>query len=214
MPGLTVVLDDGFRLAAILATAAFSTLRIWAIWGHDLAPTLAVFLTSAVVPALNLAVYAVGYVARSAAIANDLLVLALTWVKTAGVWRESLKMKEFRPTLTTLLLRDGSLYFVILLATNIVVLVLDTLQSKLSTGSEFGVVNNAITANLITRFILDLRSVSASDSVNLATMSSIAFGCPSTADHVDAPIDIGQSTWTSGPFTDVAGDEGEQYEEE
>ena len=33
---------------------ALATLRIWAMWGHALVPTLAVLLTSAVVPAINI----------------------------------------------------------------------------------------------------------------------------------------------------------------
>ena len=47
------------------------------------------------------------YIARISAIAGDALVVALTWIKTADAWRESRKIKGFKPTLSMLLLRDG-----------------------------------------------------------------------------------------------------------
>ncbi|TCD60881.1 hypothetical protein EIP91_009372 [Steccherinum ochraceum] len=233
---------------AMLGTAAFATLRIWAIWGHALVPTLAVFMISAIVPAINLygysmltdfsveegncvngarfsidvskrqystlcsppkhadrPVFAVGYTARSAAIASDLLVLILTWIRTADVWQESLKIKGFRPTLTVLFIRDGTLYFGLLLIMNIVLLFLDTFQPEGEVVSHFILVASALSANLIARFILDLRGVYRETSTgnHSRTTSSIIFDFSSSSD-MGAPLGITQSTWVSSPADDIA----------
>lgn len=47
-------------------------------------------------------------IARSLAIAGDMLVLILTWMKTASTWKASLDW-DTKPSLTTLLVRDGKL---------------------------------------------------------------------------------------------------------
>ncbi|TCD64408.1 hypothetical protein EIP91_004124 [Steccherinum ochraceum] len=147
------ILDYVLVILGNIGTAAFSALRVWAIWDCALGPTVAVALASAIVPAVNLFGVAeitsfstvgggcipavrfspdiairvarvVGYTARSAAIASDALVLVLTWIRTADVWRESKKTKGFKVTVSSLLLRDGTLYFGMLLIMNIVALIL------------------------------------------------------------------------------------------
>jgi len=44
---------------------------------------------------------------------SDLLILIVTWMKTADI--VSVKIKNFRPKLSTLLIRNGTLYFIALL---------------------------------------------------------------------------------------------------
>ncbi|TCD64604.1 hypothetical protein EIP91_003869 [Steccherinum ochraceum] len=241
-------------------TLAFSTLRIWAIWGHALAPTLAVALTSAVVPAIaifgasqlttfslmtpdGLKCFAnvkysltlsirrmypfpaspnltgidepallVNYVARSVTIASDALVLVLTWAKTADVWRESKKTKALKVTVSTLLLRDGTMYFGTLLIMNIAAFFLDVFQKK-ANGSAFIFVLNAIGANLLARFLLDLRSVYESGSRDLQTMSSLNFAARSFGGNMGAPLVNGDSIWVSRPADDVASGRSPLYED-
>ncbi|TCD64399.1 hypothetical protein EIP91_004115 [Steccherinum ochraceum] len=250
--------DVILTVSGFLGTAAFSTLRIWAVWGHALGPTLVVALTSAVVPAMNLysatqvtslsvmdgncfgdvkfspavsirsvnSLYSrfftvlmhrlnppsrrLDYAARGSAIANDALVLALTWVKTADAWRETRRIKGFKMTLSELLLRDGTVYFAMLLIMNIVAFFLDTFQADFDQSNGFLSVLNALSANLLARFILDLRSVYEEHaSSKVRTMSSIHFN----AGNIGAPLGVEDSTWVSGPADDVAHERDLQYEE-
>ncbi|TCD63092.1 hypothetical protein EIP91_006019 [Steccherinum ochraceum] len=117
------------------------------------------------------------------AVAGDLLVLVLTWIKTRDSWLQSRAMRKESddnkdeysqfPT-TTNLIEYGLLYFVGLLALNVVSLFLDIFQSDAAGTTSFRIVANAytlptftlvayltllvsITTNLIARFILDLR---------------------------------------------------------
>ncbi|TCD64589.1 hypothetical protein EIP91_003885 [Steccherinum ochraceum] len=216
-------------MLGLLGTAAFSTLRIWAICGHATGPTLAVALASAVVPAVNIytnsqitfsaivdggCLFDVGYTLAvyDNAVATDALVLALTWTKTVGVWRESRRIQGLKVTVTTLLLRDGTLYFGMLLITNVVALVLDIFRTNIAAGSSFAVVVNAVGANLLSRFMLDLRSVTAQGSSKGRTMSSINFDIRSFGGNIGAPLGIEDSTWVTGPADDVANERDQQYE--
>lgn len=49
---------------------------------------------------------------RTMAVLSDLTVLALTWVRTAGLWKESLKLKGSAPALSEIVLRNGRFFVV------------------------------------------------------------------------------------------------------
>ena len=49
----------------------------------------------------------VALITRGVAIAADLVVLVLTWMKTYDVWKEHRKTTSFTPSLTILLVRNG-----------------------------------------------------------------------------------------------------------
>ncbi|KIP06895.1 hypothetical protein PHLGIDRAFT_443062 [Phlebiopsis gigantea 11061_1 CR5-6] len=55
---------------------------------------------------------------RSCVIAGDLLVIVLIWIKTYNVSRQARHL-NIKTSLTTLFLRDGSIYFLVLLVVNI-----------------------------------------------------------------------------------------------
>ncbi|TCD65322.1 hypothetical protein EIP91_002808 [Steccherinum ochraceum] len=226
-----LISDHVFAVLGMLGTAAFSTLRIWAIWDNAVIPTAAVFFTSMFLPAVNIYAYsaarsftivngiclennaltptlsaqtqatisAMAHAARSAAVVSDLLVLALTWVKTAGIWRESLNIRGFKPTFTVLLLRDGSVYFGMLLLLNVVALLLDSIQTNFDGSTAFIAIVNAVTANLVARFILDLRSISVS-AEGSGPMSSIRFDIGSLAGNLDAVVDAEVSGLVDAPI--------------
>ncbi|TCD65323.1 hypothetical protein EIP91_002809 [Steccherinum ochraceum] len=224
-----VISDYCLVVLGFMGTAAFSTLRIWAIWGHARIPALCVLLVSAVTPSLYIYDYSrpthfdfedgqcyvlsdfLGTTLYNRIVA-ELLVLALTWVKTADVWRESLKVKGFKPSLTTLLLRDGTVYFSLLLILNIVVLVLDAIQFGLLGGTSFVYILDAVSANLTARFILDLRNVYVEQSHPHHDMSTIQFGVQSIAGNIGAPLRIEDSTWLSSPADDITDDNEDGYE--
>ncbi|TCD64598.1 hypothetical protein EIP91_003863 [Steccherinum ochraceum] len=219
----------------VLLGKAFSTLRIWAIWGHALAPTLGVALASAIVPAVNFYsdIHSTSFIVVdgdcfvdsqiSAAVLNnciaittDVLVLVLTWMKTADVWRASKRIHGRNLPVGTLLLRDGTIYFGMALLMNIVTLILDsvTVQSfDADALSSFVLVLNAVSANLLARFMLDLRSVNEQGSSKSRTMSSINFNLQSLGGNIGAPLGIEDSTWVTGPADDVANERDQQYEE-
>ncbi|TCD67370.1 hypothetical protein EIP91_000237 [Steccherinum ochraceum] len=223
------------RILGMLGAVAFSTLKIWAIWGHHLTMALAVLLTSTIVPALRLYSYSqlksfsyesgncfsdVRYSLsvhsrRIAAIANDLLVLILTWIKVAGVWRESLRIKGFKPTFTVLLLRDGTLSFVMLLVMNVVALALNICQVDSDGRNGILIIANAITACLISRFILDLRQACDGSSSRLPTLPTLSNaesnGTQYLGNSTEAPPVTENSTWVAGPSVGVANDQ--QHEE-
>ena len=48
------------------------------------------------------------------AIVADLWVLIVTWKKTADIWKFSLKNHQFKPALSTLLIRDGKVEYLLL----------------------------------------------------------------------------------------------------
>ncbi|EKM50314.1 uncharacterized protein PHACADRAFT_201154 [Phanerochaete carnosa HHB-10118-sp] len=58
------------------------------------------------------------YTTRSSLILADAIVLVLTWIKTFRHWRNARRLK-MKASLTTCLLRDGTTYFIALLALNI-----------------------------------------------------------------------------------------------
>ncbi|EKM48120.1 uncharacterized protein PHACADRAFT_203221 [Phanerochaete carnosa HHB-10118-sp] len=87
------------------------------------------------------------YTTRGSLILADAIVLVLTWIKTFRHWRNARRLK-MRASLTTCLLRDGTMYFIALLALNMTQLLTYNVSS-----SEI-----AIPSILISRFIINLRT--------------------------------------------------------
>ncbi|TCD64592.1 hypothetical protein EIP91_003888 [Steccherinum ochraceum] len=149
--------------------------------------------------------------ARSIALATDALVLILTWMKTANIWREIRKIKG-PVTVSMLLLRDGSTYFGMSLILNLVALVSNLHQTTVN-EKQFVLILDVVSANLLARFMLDLRSVNEQGSSKGRTMSSINFNIQSLGGNIGAPLGIEDSTWVTGPSDDVANERDLQYEE-
>jgi len=101
-------------------------------------------------------------IVRSMSIAAEFLVLVVTWMKTVDIWKASRQMKQFRPKLSMLLLRDGTTYFATLFILNILTLTIDIaacLNPSLGGAMNFEFITETISPVLIARFMLDLRSV-------------------------------------------------------
>lgn len=120
---------------------------------------------------------------------------------------------------------------------NIVALFLDAFQKETNDGTAFSntiltgcvtiwsfqallsliLILNRLSANLIARFILDLRSVYEEGSSISGTtgtgVSSVRFDPRSLAGNMGAPLGIENSTWVSGPSDDVIDNFDEKYEE-
>ncbi|KAK7680833.1 hypothetical protein QCA50_016143 [Cerrena zonata] len=147
--------------------------------------------------------YSSGVITRCIASGADALVLGLTWYKTIDVVKESRRL-HIKTGLSTLLIRNGSLQFLILLllnATNVALNVLN-IAAVTSASSFFFYINLSVSSMLVSRFLLDLRSVYLSgqghDSLN--STSTIRFS-DSIIGNIGAPLD------TSVAFN--AGDEHE-----
>ncbi|THH29003.1 hypothetical protein EUX98_g5184 [Antrodiella citrinella] len=78
---------------------------------------------------------------RSMAVLSDLVVLVITYIKTADV--VGAKTKNFRPELSMLLIRNGAVYFSILSVLNAITVVLDIFGRNRSGPTGFIMVNEA-----------------------------------------------------------------------
>ncbi|THG93193.1 hypothetical protein EW026_g7976 [Hermanssonia centrifuga] len=156
--------------------AVFSALRVFALWNRNIPMTLLVL-------ALNLVPAAVDIFESSQATAvftadpifgtfcddvtdasvrvnfdlGDALVLAVTWAKTAKNLAEGAGI-GMRTPLSTMLLRDGTVYFAILLMMNIAQVVLNAVPS-LENFNFVDTVIQTLQPILISRFLLNLRQV-------------------------------------------------------
>ncbi|KAI0769498.1 hypothetical protein BC629DRAFT_1680760 [Irpex lacteus] len=94
---------------------------------------------------------------RIAVIVGDVLVLAVTWMKTARVYREARRLNLKSP-LVTMILRDGTLYFRILL----VIYILEILENNIPAMFTLNIIQPfyvIIPPLIICRFLLNLRQV-------------------------------------------------------
>ncbi|KAJ3488298.1 hypothetical protein NLI96_g2959 [Meripilus lineatus] len=112
----------------LFSNTAFFSLRIWAVWGKRWTPFLVVLVIS-LIPA---------------------------WLNITLEVRRVATHKGVRSDLTTLLNRDGTLYFGTLLVLNITVVVLDDQHVNVNPAM---ILCNALTSILISRFILNLQQL-------------------------------------------------------
>jgi len=208
------------------AFACFGAFRTWAIWGRHWIPLVLILPISLLPVALDLYqvtrlhTFAVpgspplsgcnisvslpietqirfGTITRASAIASDVLILAVTWIKTWSIHRDlklaNINSGKLNVSLSGLLLRDGTIYFAVLLCINISCLVLDTTPKVvLNPVSSF---IDSIVAILLCRLILNLRSFDM-DNTSISTtktrhVTSIQFA--------HAVLDnIGASVYTGG----------------
>ncbi|KAJ3486505.1 hypothetical protein NLI96_g4200 [Meripilus lineatus] len=185
---------------------AFSSLRVWAISNKRWPPFVVVLVPSLVVPVINIVAsnsqsrinrsHLLSFVSRGASIIVDILVVAITWIKTADI-RKMANKANTKVSLPVMFPRDGTVYFLILLAMNIVCLVSDAVS--LGQASDFGPtaiidIQDAISSVLISHFILDLRSVYSSRGIsNPTAMSSVRFATQAVG-NLGAPL-LETSTW-------------------
>lgn len=176
-------------LIGFVQTALFSALRVFAIWNRSyfwallvLVLGLAPFITNVYARAIAQYQYMTGiitacaviepltlqqnkillYTTRASLIAADLIVLVLTWIRTFSQLRESWRLK-LPSSVSGLLLRDGTCFFIALLATNIAQMA--TANTRVAPMS---VVINVLPPILVNRFILNLRSFDAASSASQA----------------------------------------------
>ncbi|KAI0081430.1 hypothetical protein K474DRAFT_1671903 [Panus rudis PR-1116 ss-1] len=207
------LLDTTLALIFISFTSVsvFESVRVWSISGKNWLLASLVFALNMVAPCVDLygnarpqqfavvtsgplagcdavpiltallmtcALSAVGLIARAAAFISYMIVLGVTLYSSAAAWKAR---------------SIGIAQFLILSALNTVVLALDIL-SVLNPNvflSQFISINEALTAILLCRFILDLRAIypndSPQDSTSQSNMSSVRF-VKTVVGNVGAPL--------------------------
>ncbi|KAI0695345.1 hypothetical protein C8T65DRAFT_833181 [Cerioporus squamosus] len=127
-------------------------------WGEVFSP-FGCFLTDDTTSALDLRVVVIS---RAPLIVADILIIYITWTKLSS-WAalRDIRQPSKRLSLSDILSRDGTIYFVILFILNVLHLVLST-AAVASDGGEGSYVTNftmPITTILISRFLLELQEV-------------------------------------------------------
>lgn len=176
--GPFIRLIQSLLVLALFIYAVFATLRIYAIWGCDWRPAAPVLILALVAPIFNIVIYAsetpavapppsVGcavytsigpstyskliIAARSATSAYDAIVFMLTLVKTIGFTR-----RGHRTGVGHLLIKDGAIYFLVLLLINLAQIVM---SAALPGNDNISYYVSPVTSLLISRFLFDLREV-------------------------------------------------------
>ncbi|EKM50263.1 uncharacterized protein PHACADRAFT_201106 [Phanerochaete carnosa HHB-10118-sp] len=178
------ILDWVPNLIVFIQIALFSALRVFAIWDRSYVWSLVVFALSIVPFATNIQNAAgskygfmvdpvVGiictenaeisqnrlvYVTRGAVILADTIVLVLTWIKTFRSWKNARSL-DIKVSITTCILRDGTIYFMALLAMNIAQMLTGNIVVGSSIVADF---TTFLPSVLINRFMINLRQTSGS----------------------------------------------------
>ncbi|KAI0365086.1 hypothetical protein BV20DRAFT_954980 [Pilatotrama ljubarskyi] len=202
--------DDVLLLLNYLAFTAFTTLRVYGVWGRDWKPPLIVLPLSLVRPILLMyentnyvpvqagppfgCVYIFSlsdkilskYVlslcryfsitTKATTLAADAILVILTWIKTFGIVRASLQT-GMRTPLATLLLRDGTAYFLVLLVIQLITIVSNEVGTsvKLTIWLVWPYFEQAIIVIFHSRFMLDLRGLYFAESGDRDTTTSLHF---------------------------------------
>ncbi|OCH87695.1 hypothetical protein OBBRIDRAFT_837171 [Obba rivulosa] len=154
------------------------------------------FLPLATLPVDGFSKYAgsedplVAVATRTSVIAADILILFVTWSKTYGTLRNA-RRSDIKVPISTLLLRDGTLYFIVLLVVNIMNIVGWYTDVFVETASLF---STPLSSIIITHFLLNLRQ---------------AANAPEDDNHVDTLylsfVHSGDSGVRFGSFVDNIG---------
>jgi len=167
------------------ATVALGAFRVWAIWTHQWIFFLLVLATGLVLPCIRI-YYAtaqredgldtstpvvgqcswdltispdlysrLAITGRALAIISDALVLILTWAKTYSIKREA-ERTGIKARLSTLLIRDGTIYFLSLFIMNVAIIAID--QTAGASVDNITWFSDAVSAVAICHLVLNLRT--------------------------------------------------------
>lgn len=219
-----------FQLALAIVWAAFSATRVYAIGGRAWQLAIVTFALGLVPVGLNLFsdiryVYTTAYipsfgtvcnniplfststnvillcVARASLITSDLIVLTVTWVKTYRIKQEAVEA-NMKTTTVTLLLRDGTFYFIVLLVINVLHLTL----SLTNVFSDVTYFSTAMSSVIVSRFLLNLRQVHMEDNYpdeqpsfvgSTSRISDVRFAS-TVVGNLGAPLDYSSTFFTNG----------------
>ncbi|KAH9949064.1 hypothetical protein B0H21DRAFT_730400 [Amylocystis lapponica] len=219
---------DGLTCVLYAVWAAFSAMRVYAIRGRDWPLALLVFVVGSVPFATNIYNFSQMRLiiftppddcvilgssdeaaqnkllisTRVCAIASDFIVLLVTLYTTIGIKRTA-AMVKVKVSLVSLLLRDGTIYFAVLL-------ILSALQAGLYMSGVFdqmALFTQVLTPILISRFFFNLRQVylpTDESTLRASQMSDLRF--PSIVGNLGAPLSHGLQTATNSTWYTRSGD--------
>ncbi|KAH8073382.1 hypothetical protein BXZ70DRAFT_963946 [Cristinia sonorae] len=197
-----------------LVAALFMSLRLYAIWSTNRWVFIGIFVLGLVEPICNIYNFSAMHIVSipnvvgcgqyaipsnthavflskfgpSWAIGSHGLVLVLTWVKTAGIAWTSMQLK-MKTSMGYLLLRDGSVYFVLLFILNIFL----ALQPVSALNTAAGAMADVAVSILISHFIINLRRVyffTKDETWNGPSMSSTLLFTRTLTGNLGAPLSL------------------------
>ncbi|PIL33714.1 hypothetical protein GSI_04339 [Ganoderma sinense ZZ0214-1] len=188
--------DDALLVLNYFAFAAFTVIRVYAVWGRDWKPLLVVIPLSLARPVLFMASSVLyvpvqggplaGYplttlpalrfemISVATTVTSEGIFLALTWVRTYGIKKDWSRLGVHTP-LTTLLLRDGTAYFVTLFPSKVLAIISDLNASPTLFLRVWPYFDEALTVCFLCRFMLDLRGVYFSDDLENELLERTAY---------------------------------------
>ncbi|KAI0353951.1 hypothetical protein OH77DRAFT_1406258 [Trametes cingulata] len=241
-------MDDALTDISYLMFGVFMMLRARGIWGEGWLPIAFLALLTPVRAAITIYIQAnytpiafgiplygcgaainlsaglvhglrssVGVASRLSALVIDLTVLILTWVRTIGIKRQSSRLGLHTP-IVTLLLRDGTIYFLIILFVQVFSIVSVTVCPSFILWDVWPFFDQVFTVIFCCRFMLNLRGVYFDDratdtgyashtdtSVPTMYFSSLRFP-PAIVGNLGAPLDtFGIGTKDEGTFSSSEG---------
>ncbi|KAI0331754.1 hypothetical protein GY45DRAFT_1248260 [Cubamyces sp. BRFM 1775] len=159
-----------------------------------------------------------GITSKASSISIDIVVLVLTWVRTLGIKRESRRLGLHTP-IVTLLLRDGTMYFLVILF----IQVFSIVSSDFVLWDVWPYFDQVFTVIFSCRFMLNLRGVYLSSTTTSSAEGDTTyhFGTNSTAralstlhftssvvGNMGAPVHTFGSASSSGSRSATVGDGG------
>ncbi|GJE98364.1 hypothetical protein PsYK624_145930 [Phanerochaete sordida] len=131
--------------------------------------------------------------------------MVLTWVKTFSHWR-NLRRAGLRSSISTLLLRDGTLFFLILAALNVAQMLTYTTRNSIGDGANFAdAFLQSLPPVLIQRFMLNLRQFASPTEQSIYGPSAVQMSTVRFQERSSPLGNIGESLY----FRDLDPDEDE-----
>ncbi|KAI0353399.1 hypothetical protein OH77DRAFT_627554 [Trametes cingulata] len=154
VPNASVVrVLQSLLIFATFIVALFASLRVYAIWSRDWRPALPVLLLALITPASNMYLDIIGTPIPAP---RPSFGCAIQTNVAPELYSQSATRTDAGTSLVTLLLRDGTVYFLLLLILNIAQIIL----AALVPGDNFiAFFISPLTSILISRFLLNLREV-------------------------------------------------------
>ncbi|KAI0769507.1 hypothetical protein BC629DRAFT_787299 [Irpex lacteus] len=103
-------------------------------------------------------IYVLSLIARIATIVGDMLVITATWIKTAQLHNGTRRIQLINAPLVTIILRDGTIYFIVLLVINILNIIERNTPALFHVDLIESLVQ-VLPSIVVCRFILNLRQV-------------------------------------------------------
>ncbi|KAK7682106.1 hypothetical protein QCA50_014692 [Cerrena zonata] len=198
-------------IASHIAYRAFDCLRIWGITQHQWFPTIIVFTLGMFEPAINIFNYTTPLsfnIIPSGPLAGCWpFATTKEYVYIDSSWPSILRASSearVQTTLTSTLLRNGSIQFGTLLVLNIIAVILDSLsvaniqEASISSLSNFIYFQQIFNSILLSHFILDLHSIYLTESNPGSQTNPRSTGmefAASVQGNIAASLDI---SWATG----------------